>query len=99
MTSANILVITQGTKQPGLGIQACSAVVSWHLCVYRAHSFYFAPNSNKIKQDPVFTEHRRSPKTEGGREGGEKKAFPAQKRLCAPVNDFLGLQGQPERER
>lgn len=55
MTSANMLVITHGTKQPGLGIQACSLLVSWHLCVYRSHSFYFAPNSNKIKQDPVFS--------------------------------------------
>lgn len=55
MTSANVLVITHGTKQSGLGIQACSLLVSWHLCVYRSHPFYFAPNSNKIKQDPVFS--------------------------------------------
>lgn len=99
MTSVTIPIITHGTKQPGLGIQACRLLVSWHLCVYRSLSFYFAPNGNKVKQDPVFSQHCHPPKTEGGK---KRKTSPAQKRPSAPVNvfsSFLDLLGKPERER
>lgn len=43
MTSVNIWAVTHGRRQPGLGVQACSLLVSWHFCVYGSLSFFPLP--------------------------------------------------------
>lgn len=67
MICANILIIPSEQSSQG-----CSPLVSWHLCVYGSHPFHLAPKSNKVSQDPAFSEPCHSPKTEGGREWAQK---------------------------